>query len=80
MKTDGATWEDGDEWVPPHQRPVAYVFQDARLFPHLTVAGNLDFAEVLALQTRLHDAGFDVVKTENLYNFDGEPGYAAVHG
>ncbi|MFC3094512.1 NADP-dependent isocitrate dehydrogenase [Alteromonas sediminis] len=41
---------------------------------------NLDFAEVLALQTRLHDAGFDVVKTENLYTFDGEPGYAAVHG
>ncbi|MGK0472413.1 MAG: isocitrate dehydrogenase, partial [Candidatus Azotimanducaceae bacterium] len=28
----------------------------------------------------LHDAGFDVVKTENLYNFDNEPGYAAVHG
>ncbi len=40
----------------------------------------VDFAELLALQTRLHDAGFDVVKTENLYNFDGEPGYAAVHG
>ena len=42
--------------------------------------GTTDFAEVLALQTRLHDAGFDVVKTENLYTFDGEPGYAAVHG
>lgn len=41
---------------------------------------TLDFSEVLALQTRLHDAGFDVVKTENLYNFNGEPGYAAVHG
>ncbi|MFT4797629.1 MAG: isocitrate dehydrogenase [Candidatus Azotimanducaceae bacterium] len=40
----------------------------------------LCFTEVLALQARLHDAGFDVVKTENLYNFDNEPGYAAVHG
>jgi isocitrate dehydrogenase len=40
----------------------------------------LSFAEVLSLQTRLHDAGFDVVKTENLYNFDGKPGFAAVHG
>lgn len=38
------------------------------------------FDEVLALQRRLHSAGFDVVKTENLYNFDGEPGYASVHG
>lgn len=41
---------------------------------------HLGFEEVLALQTRLHDAGLDVVKTENLYNFNGEPGYAAVHG
>jgi isocitrate dehydrogenase len=41
---------------------------------------KLSFEEVLALQTRLNDAGFDVVKTENLYNFDGDPGYAAVHG
>lgn len=28
----------------PHRRPVGYVFQDARLFMHLDVAGNLDFA------------------------------------
>jgi isocitrate dehydrogenase len=43
-------------------------------------AGLLDFKEVLALQERLHTQGFDVVKTENLYTFDGSPGYAAVHG
>ena len=40
----------------------------------------ISFEDVLALQVRLHEAGFDVVKTENLYNFDGEPGFAAVHG
>lgn len=38
------------------------------------------FGELLALQRRLHQAGFEVVKTENLYTFDGQPGYAAVHG
>lgn len=43
-------------------------------------AGGLDFKEVLSLQERLHAQGFDVVKTENLYTFDGAPGYAAVHG
>ncbi|MYZ47905.1 molybdenum ABC transporter ATP-binding protein [Propylenella binzhouense] len=30
-------------FVPPHRREVGYVFQDARLFPHLTVRGNLLF-------------------------------------
>jgi molybdate transport system ATP-binding protein len=29
---------------PPHQREVGYVFQDARLFPHLTVVQNLIYA------------------------------------
>ncbi|MFN5049918.1 NADP-dependent isocitrate dehydrogenase [Roseateles sp.] len=45
-----------------------------------STAGLLDFKEVLALQERLHTQGFDVVKNENLYTFDGSPGYAAVHG
>jgi isocitrate dehydrogenase len=41
---------------------------------------QLSFDEVLNVQSRLHEAGFDVVKTETLYNFNNEPGYAAVHG
>ena len=31
--------------VPPHRRRVGLLFQDARLFPHLTVAGNLAYAD-----------------------------------
>jgi len=30
--------------VPAEQREIGYVFQDARLFPHLSVAGNLAYA------------------------------------
>jgi molybdate transport system ATP-binding protein len=29
--------------VPVHQRGIGYVFQEGRLFPHLTVAANLDY-------------------------------------
>jgi molybdate transport system ATP-binding protein len=29
--------------VPAHRRRIGYVFQDARLFPHLSVAANLDY-------------------------------------
>jgi molybdate transport system ATP-binding protein len=31
--------------LPPHRRRIGYVFQDARLFPHLTVSANLAYGE-----------------------------------
>ncbi|WP_298500849.1 molybdenum ABC transporter ATP-binding protein [uncultured Maritimibacter sp.] len=34
---------DGQTNLPVHKRNLGYVFQDARLFPHLTVAQNLDY-------------------------------------
>ncbi len=44
---DGETWLDTtrNHFVEPHLRGVGYVFQEARLFPHLTVLGNLRFSE-----------------------------------
>ena len=41
---NGATWQDDAVFMPPHRRAIGYVFQDARLFAHLSVAGNLDYA------------------------------------
>lgn len=40
------TWFDSQSGIdlPPHRRPAGFVFQDARLFPHLDVRSNLDFA------------------------------------
>lgn len=32
-------------WMPPHRRRIGYVFQDARLFPHLSVRHNLTYAQ-----------------------------------
>jgi molybdate transport system ATP-binding protein len=37
-------WHDRAVHVPAHERRVGYVFQDGRLFTHLTVEGNLRFA------------------------------------
>jgi len=36
-------WQDQARFIPTHRRRVGYVFQDAALFPHLTVQGNLEF-------------------------------------
>src|SRR5215471_5175538 len=33
--------------VPSHQRRIGYVFQEGRLFPHLTVARNLDYGRFM---------------------------------
>lgn len=40
---NGEIWQNSDRFLPAWQRPVGYVFQDARLFPHMTVAGNLEY-------------------------------------
>jgi len=38
---NGDVWQDGASFRPTHQRPIGYVFQEASLFPHLTVRRNL---------------------------------------
>lgn len=40
----GEVWQSNSEWLPPHKRGVGYVFQQANLFRHLDVLGNLNFA------------------------------------
>jgi molybdate transport system ATP-binding protein len=42
---DGVTWQDSRHGVhvPTHRRPLGYVFQEASLFDHLDVQGNLLF-------------------------------------
>ncbi|NKB97090.1 MAG: molybdenum ABC transporter ATP-binding protein [Pseudomonadales bacterium] len=44
---DGSTLLDTEagEYVPPHRRKIGYVFQEGRLFPHLSVAANLIFGQ-----------------------------------
>ncbi len=45
FEINGQCWQDStnDLFVPTYQRNLGYVFQEANLFPHLTVLGNLQF-------------------------------------
>ncbi len=40
---DGMVWNDTAKriFVPPHRRRIGYVFQEGRLFPHMTARQNL---------------------------------------
>ena len=59
---DGEVWFDSAKgiFVAPHRRRVGYVFQESRLFPHLTVRQNLDYGRWFA-RRRGKLADFDEV-------------------
>src|SRR5260370_38738019 len=38
--------------VPPHRRHIGYVFQEGRLFPHLSVRQNIDYGRRMSGQPR----------------------------
>jgi isocitrate dehydrogenase len=40
----------------------------------------VSFDKILSLMNKLHENGFRIIKTENLYYFDGEPGFTAAQG
>jgi molybdate transport system ATP-binding protein len=43
LTVNGEVWQDEQRWRPTHRRPLGYVFQEASLFPHLTVLDNLRY-------------------------------------
>ena len=43
IEVNESTWQDDNVFVPTWQREIGYVFQEASLFPHLDVRGNLAF-------------------------------------
>lgn len=64
LVVNGSVWEDSVASMSRavHQRRIGYVFQEARLFPHLDVLGNLKFGEKRSGATETtHD--FDQVVT-----------------
>jgi molybdate transport system ATP-binding protein len=45
LSVNGETWQSEKLFMPTHQRPVGYVFQEANLFGHLSVRQNLEYGQ-----------------------------------
>ncbi len=43
LVVNGEVWQDEKTFLPTPRRALGYVFQEASLFPHLSVRGNLDY-------------------------------------
>ncbi|MBT9539459.1 molybdenum ABC transporter ATP-binding protein [Thiobacillus sp.] len=43
LEVNGTVWQDATTFLPVHKRPLGYVFQEASLFPHLSIRRNLEY-------------------------------------
>ena len=43
LHVNGEVWQDDTKFLATHCRPLGYVFQEASLFPHLSVRANLEY-------------------------------------
>src|SRR3990167_6585902 len=43
LQVKGEVWQSGEKSMPVHRRSLGYVFQEASLFPHLSVKENLEY-------------------------------------
>jgi molybdate transport system ATP-binding protein len=43
LKVGEDVWQDNQQFLPPHQRPLGYVFQEPSLFAHLNVQRNIEY-------------------------------------
>ena len=61
LKVGDSIWQSDHNFVPTHKRQIGYVFQDAALFDHLNVEGNLDY--VIKRKTALTKDFIDSIYT-----------------
>lgn len=66
LRVNGDIWQDDGIWVPTHCRPLAYVFQESSLFPHLSVMGNLQYGRQRSSQA----ASFDLSQVIELLGIE----------
>lgn len=57
-----------------------FVAVDANIKRAIPTYENVEFEQVVALLSKLHQKGFQVIKTENLYEFDGKRSFSLGQG
>ncbi|HEY9097330.1 MAG TPA: molybdenum ABC transporter ATP-binding protein [Thiobacillus sp.] len=62
LTVNGEVWQDERIFIPTHRRALGYVFQEASLFPHLSVRGNLEYGWKRVPATERRIAFDDVVE------------------
>lgn len=56
VRFGGAVWQGSKAFVPSHKRAIGYVFQEARLFDHLSVRDNLLYGQKRSRSQRRTDS------------------------
>jgi molybdate transport system ATP-binding protein len=57
LRVGDDVWQDGSVFLPPHKRQIGYVFQDSRLFAHLSVLQNLRFGLLRSDEKHIRRSG-----------------------
>ena len=61
LSVAGEAWQDRGIFLPTHKRPLGLVFQEASLFPHLTVRRNLQYGMKRAGNTEGFESMLDLL-------------------
>ena len=70
LKIGDSVWQKGNHFLATHKRQIGYVFQDAALFDHLDVKGNLNFVikRTAGLREGFIESIFNLLEIKALLN------------
>ena len=70
LKIGDSVWQKGEDFLATHKRQIGYVFQDAALFDHLDVKGNLNFVvkRAIGLKEDFIESIYNLLEIKTLLN------------
>ena len=68
---NGEIWQNANQFLPTHKRSVGFVFQESSLFSHLSVAGNLEYAQKRAPKNKKNEQNQQSISRESIVELLG---------